>query len=225
MSKKAEKKAKKRRKPTLTVDDLRLEADIELQNNVFGESVIENLKKINFNHLDNLSPDVILVAAVWKFGLNVLNSMCSVVRSVTVLPIECQRDVLKMIFPATSPDDSAVLLKCAVAVTNLQCDLHVPTSTAFQVFAPPVSRCFKCNSCLVSHNKPVRVNFFGLNGHSSNAVKVSLKCNRCDTLYGYSKFGDTSSGFRLYDEERPAIEASDVCLVDRSLLKWQISLA
>ncbi|CAB4004747.1 Hypothetical predicted protein, partial [Paramuricea clavata] len=62
-----------------------------------------------------------------------------------------------------------------------------------------------------------------LNG-TNEGIKVSLKCNKCSKLYGYAKFGNPTDGRKLYPESRSAVEASDVCFVDRSLLKWQISL-
>ena len=64
----------------------------------------------------------------------------------------------------------------------------------------------------------------GLSG-TSGSVKVSLKCNRCNTFYGYSRFGRLQQGWNLYPNSREMVEATDVCFVDRILLQWQIFLA
>ena len=43
-----------------------------------------------------------------------------------------------------------------------------------------------CHNDLVKYNEPVIVDYFHLLG-KSKGVKVSLKCNRCDGFYGYTK--------------------------------------
>ncbi|KAL9977082.1 hypothetical protein ACROYT_G014447 [Oculina patagonica] len=60
---------------------------------------------------------------------------------------------------------------------------------------------------------------------SLQAVEVSLKCNRCGLFYEYSKHGILEIGWSFYPQDRSAIKVSDVCFLQRSLLKWQISLA
>ena len=40
-----------------------------------------------------------------------------------------------------------------------------------------------------------------------------------------SQYGNPTSGWHLYDSPRIAIEASDVCFVQRRLMEWQVSLA
>ena len=39
------------------------------------------------------------------------------------------------------------------------------------------------------------------------------------------KYGNRSRGWRLYDEMRPLVEATDICFVDPKLLEWQCALA
>ena len=92
------------------------------------------------------------------------------------------------------------------------------------VLSPPTDHCFSCNFYLVAYNSPVKLDYF--NSHESFwVVKVSLKCNRCGLFYGYSKHGNPEVGWSFYPQERSAIEVSDVCFMERSLLKWQISFA
>ncbi|XP_046862761.1 uncharacterized protein LOC124456333 [Xenia sp. Carnegie-2017] len=81
-----------------------------------------------------------------------------------------------------------------------------------------------CNHDLVSYNKPVKVQVHDLSG-TTDGVNVSLRCNRCNLLYGYSKYGNGKDGWMLYPEQRKMIEATDVCFVDSTLLQWQLSLA
>ena len=96
-------------------------------------------------------------------------------------------------------------------------------SDEFHVFSPPCDRCVRCQSHLVRYNNPVEVDYHHMNG-SSKGIKCSLKCSRCDIFYGYTKYGNPVSGWNLYSAPRPAVEASDVCFVQRTLLKFQISL-
>ena len=101
----------------------------------------------------------------------------------------------------------------------------------FHVFSPPCHKCVMCHNDLVKYNEPVVVDYFHLLG-KSKGVKVSLKCNRCDVFYGYNhnytKYGNPNSGWKLYRSAREAVEATDTCFVrhvERTLLKWQTSLA
>ena len=90
------------------------------------------------------------------------------------------------------------------------------------VLSPPTDHCFSYNFYLVAYNSPVKLDYF--NRHEPfRVVKVSLKCNRCGLFYGYSKHGNPEVGWSFYPRERSAIEVSDVCFMERSLLKWQIS--
>ena len=69
------------------------------------------------------------------------------------------------------------------------------------------------------YNEPVVVDYFHLLG-KSKGVKVSLKCNLCDVFYGYTKYGNPNSGWKLYRAAREAVEVNNVCFVERTL-KWQ----
>ncbi|KAL9950743.1 hypothetical protein ACROYT_G043297 [Oculina patagonica] len=139
------------------------------------------------------------------------------------LSIDSRHQVMKLLCPHVSEDDGDTLFQCVASLPDSkfpgtdECD-------AFHVFTPPYDRCLRCTSHLVRYNNPVEVEYHHLNG-SAKGIKCSLKCTRCDFLYGYSKYGNPVAGWNLYSDRRPAVEASDVCFVQRILLKFQISLA
>lgn len=129
--------------------------------------------------------------------------------------------VIKMLRPQLDDDEAGCIFQSLGRLANLkvphvQCECHV--------FSPPCEKCIMCHNDLVKYNEPVVVDYFHLLG-KSKGIKVSLKCNRCDVFYGYSKYGNPNSGWKLYHTARDAVEASDVCFVERTLLKWQTSLA
>ena len=143
--------------------------------------------------------------------------------SLLVLPDVSRRQVMKLIHPGIREEDGDVLTSCISRLSNFSLaaseDHH-----GVKVLCPPISRCVTCNAVLVPHNRPVKVDFFGIRG-PSEGIKVSLKCNHCGFFYSYSKYGNPQAGWSLYETPRVAIEASDVCFVELSLLRWQISLS
>lgn len=70
---------------------------------------------------------------------------------------------------------------------------------------------WRCHLQLLSYNNSVRVAYHNLNG-ASEGVKVSLTCNWCCIYYGYSKYGNPSSGWNLYDAIRITVEATVLCV-------------
>ena len=82
-------------------------------------------------------------------------------------------------------------------------------------FSPPSSPCASCGYTLVAHKTPVEAEYFKVTGRSV-AAKASLKCNGCGIFYGHSKYGNPRMGWHLYEEERSAVEVSDVCLKTKS---------
>ena len=169
-----------------------------------------------------ISVDVLLCAVIIKYSLKVVCAIAHVVSSLGVLPANVRADILKLLLPQLRGDDAETLFKCVLKLNLL--NLTSFKTDQVHVFAPPVSTCFNCNSVLVRYNDPVKVNYHRHYG-TSNGFKVSLKCNRCKTFCGYSKYGNPELGWTLYSERRPTVEATDVCFVQRSLLKWQFSLA
>ena len=76
---------------------------------------------------------------------------------------------------------------------------------------------------LTVYNRPLKIDFYHCN-RVFKGVKMPLKCNQCGIYYGYSKYGNPTSGWNLYDSPRIAIEASDVCFVQHRIMEWQVSL-
>ena len=144
---------------------------------------------------------------VWR-----LCSIARVVPSLRVLPIDVRRQVVKILCPHVSEEDGDTLFQCVASLPDFP-NTTATESDAFHVFSPP---CVRCQSHLVRYNNPVEVDYYHLTG-SSKGIKCSLKCSWCDIFYGYTKYGNPVSGWNLYSAPRPAVEASDVCFVQREI--------
>lgn len=58
------------------------------------------------------------------------------------------------------------------------------------------------------------------------AQKVTLQCMECHLYYNYTHYGNKQDlGFRVYEEQRPAVEVSDALYFERQLLEYQCSSA
>ena len=208
---------------TFSADSLREEVDEEISTEKIGTKLLEDLRALNLKRVRHVSPNIVLCAVIVKFGLALVCSIARVVPSLRVLPIDVRRQVVKILCPQVNEEDGDTLFQCVASLpdfpntTATECD-------AFHVFSPPCDRCVHCQSHLVRYNNPMEVDYHHLNG-SNKGVKCSLKCSRCDIFYGYTKYGNPVSGWNLYSAPRPAVEASNVCFVQRTLLKFQISLA
>ena len=213
----------KRRKSlaSFSVESLREEVEEEITADKICTKILEDIRLLNLNRVEHVSPDVVLCAVIVRFGLALVCSIARVVEPLRVLPIDVRRQVLKILCPHVSEDDGNTLFQCVASLPDFP---DTTATDAFYVFSPPCGRCVRCQSHLVRYNNPVEVDYHHLNG-SSKGVKCSLKCNRCGIFYGYTKYGNPVSGWNLYSDPRPAVEATDVCLVQRTLLKFQISLA
>ena len=198
-----------------SVEDLRKEAEEEIDQEAVGAKILNDINSIDLKGIGDLPMEVILCVLIVKFGLAVVCAMSSV-----ILPANVRHEVFAMLWPDLLEDDANVLFQ---SVSKLKLS-NVKTDRKFHVFTPPIGHCFHCKSALVRYDKPVKVKVHGLSG-TSDGVKVSLKCNRCNTFYGYSRFGSLQQGWNLYPNSREMVEATDVCFVDRILLQWQISLA
>ena len=205
-----------------SIESLREEVNEEINQQEFSAKLLTEIRSIDLSLVDCISVDVLICAVIVKYGLTVVCAIAHVVSSLRVLPANVRADVLKLLQPQLTGDDAETLFTC-VQKLNLS-NLTSSKTDLVHVFAPPVGTCFNCDSTLVRYNDPVKVNYHHHYG-TSKGFKVSLKCNRCKTFYGYSRYGNPESGWTLYPERRPTVEATDVCFVERSLLKWQISLA
>ncbi|XP_046862207.1 uncharacterized protein LOC124455592 [Xenia sp. Carnegie-2017] len=211
--------SKRRRNNCQSVDDLRKDVNEELHQEYVGSRILSDIQSINLKVCNDLNVDVILFVLVLKYGLSLVCSIANVASSLLVLPVNVCQEVLALVCPNLEEEDGNVLLQSASK-------LKVPSTTdrKLHVFTPSCSKCIKCNHDLVSYNKPVKVQVHDLSG-TTDGVKVSLRCNRCNLLYGYSKYGNGKDGWMLYPEQRKMIKATDVCFVDSTLLQWQLSLA
>jgi hypothetical protein len=215
-----------KRSANFSLGSLREEANKEINQEAINAKLLTDISSIDLNLVDSISVDVLICAVLVKYGLNIVCAVAHIVSSLCVLPVNVRANVLKLLHPELTVDNAETLFKCIrkLKLSSKLSNLAASDNDQVHVFAPPVGRCIDCNSYLVRHNDPVRVNYHHYYG-SSKRMKVSLKCSRCKTFYGYSKSGNPDSGWKLYPEARPAVEATDVCFVERSLLNWQISLA
>ena len=97
-------------------------------------------------------------------------------------------------------------------------DKHKAGYSAF--LGPPTKHCLNV-ACdrhqLSTYSALTNVTVFKEDGPRP-ATKLSLKCSKCNTNYGYSKYGNkVVAGERYYAECRHLVEASDVVFLDRSL--------
>ena len=210
---------KQPRSEFFSVEDLRKETE-EIDQEAVGAKILNDINSIDLKGIGDLPMEVTLCILIVKFGLAVACAMSSVISSLSVLPANVRHEVFAMLWPDLLEDDANVLFQ---SVSKLKLP-NVKTNRKFHVFTPPIGHCFHCKSALVWYNKPVKVKVHGLSG-TSGGVKVPLKCNRCNTFYGYSRFGSLQQGWNLYPNSREMVEVTDACFVDRILLQWQISLA
>ena len=171
-----------------SIESLWEEVDIEI-NNKKRSKILADLSSLNLNRLDHVSLDVVL---------------CAVAPSRWVSPLVVQHHVLKIRCPAVDEGDLVCLLQCVFKLPNFPLP---DNNTAFHVFTPT----WCCHLQLLSYNNSVRVAYHNLNG-VSKGVKVSLTCNWCCIYYGYSKYGNPSSGWNLYDAIRITVEATVLCV-------------
>ncbi len=216
--------SKRSKRAAFSAESLREEVQGEIDQEAASEKILSDIRGINLNLPECVPEQICLCAIIIRFTFNTVCSFASVVLSLDVLPEKLREEVLKMLYPELSVEDAETLFRC-VRKLKLSGFLDASNTVAVHhVFTPPRGHCIECDSALVSYNTPVRVLYHQRNG-TSKAIKVSLKCNRCKLFYGYSKYGNPESGWKLYPEARTAVEATDVCFVERPLLKWQVSLA
>lgn len=215
----------RRRRASFSVESLREEVEEEFNNSDIGLIIEGEIRSVDLKQAASVSPDVVLFALIAKFGMALTAGVASIASPLLLLPSELALQALKMLCPQLGGDEVGSIFHCLerLKVAFPKCLRVDNPGSEFYVFSPPCGTCLSCHNDLVRHNNPVMVDFYHLRGHTK-AVKVSLKCNRCGISYGYSKYGNRGSGWNLYPMPRDAVEASDVCFVQRSLLRWQISL-
>ncbi len=95
---------------------------------------------------------------------------------------------------------------------------------ALIVIKPPVENCLQCKNKLSLNNKGSHVTIFSLSGIKPG-LKFTLKCQHCKLFYGYAKYGNYSTGYRLYEVGRDMIECSNETYMERQIGKFQVNLA
>ena len=100
------------------------------------------------------------------------------------------------------------------------------TLSELSVLTPPTGTCLLCANRLELCNNVTAVSFIcARNSTIQGKKKVSLRCKKCSLVYNFDKYGNKKTGFRFYDNPREAVEASDVCYVDRLVFNLQWSFA
>lgn len=97
-------------------------------------------------------------------------------------------------------------------------------TTLIEVLTPPVDVCLQCSKILTRHNNPCKVTVFETK-QAYSALKLILRCNGCEVNYGYATYGNNSTGYRFYQDQRPLVEATDEIYIERLLCDFHASLA
>jgi hypothetical protein len=203
-----------KRSANFSLGSLREEVNEEINQEAINAKLLTDISSIDLNLVDSISVDVLICAVLVKYGLNIVCAVAHIVSSLCVLPVNVRANVLKLLHPELTVDNAETLFKCIrkLKLSSKLSNLAASDNDQVHVFAPPVGRCIDCNSYLVRHNDPVRVNYHHYYG-SSKGMKVSLKCSRCKTFYGYSKSA-WKSRFRLEIVPRGKTSSgSDRCLL------------
>ena len=88
--------------------------------------------------------------------------------------------------------------------------------------APATKVCLVCNQELQKHNKPCLITYYLASGPLP-FLKVELRCRTCEINYGIVKYGNSTDGYKHYDN-LGVIEASDVVYIDRLVMAMFTSL-
>ncbi|CAB4002752.1 Hypothetical predicted protein [Paramuricea clavata] len=104
-------KSRKHVRKSFSVEDLRKEAEEELDQEAVGAKLLNGIGSIDFKFADRLPSDVILCALIVKYGLTLVCAIANVVPSLYVLPVNFRRVVLNMICPELQEDDVNVIFE------------------------------------------------------------------------------------------------------------------
>ena len=105
-----------------------------------GTKLLEDLRTLNLNRLEHVSPDIVLCALIVKFGLALVCSTARVVPSLRVLPTDVRRQVVKILCPHLNEEDGDTLYQCVASLPEFPITAATE-SDAFHVFSPPSDRC------------------------------------------------------------------------------------
>lgn len=81
---------------------------------------------------------------------------------------------------------------------------------------PPLSSCINCHSALRANNPPISIVLYTNDGPIP-ASKIIQKCSNCNLNYHPEMFGNTTDGYRYYDNEQPFVKCTQVAYMERQL--------
>ncbi len=208
---------RKRNRDLFSVADIRQEVDQEISFQRHWEQFLsfpaDSIPDPNVEGLD--------AWIVAKFGLATAMELLSFARSTMSVPAATRKRLYAKFFP--SFDVKYVHLVDNVARRNYDCDKFFHGSHC--ILLPPTSTCLVCTTApLLSVHHECNVVVHGLSG-AKQATKITTRCQSCRAIYNYTNYGNASSGWSLYEEQREYVEASDLCFVERQMYKLQCSLA
>ena len=153
--------------------------------------------------------------------------MCTQVPAVGLTSLERMRKIATILnssHASTSTSATAAdTLKLLVDIIENKCCTLLRKQDNVPFLCPPTSSCYQCASPLVK-NHECSIRYYSTEGLRTG-VKVTLRCKKCSITYNYAQDGDKGrSGFKLYPEQRPAVEVSDTLFFDRRIVYYTFKL-
>ncbi|XP_020629007.1 uncharacterized protein LOC110066146 isoform X2 [Orbicella faveolata] len=214
------------------VDELRQEVNSSLAAEKDVSEAFRQLcsVQISLDSIRSLPAKVLSVYLHAKFDERVRDFVTSSLAELDILP-NSMRNISVANLTGLSEYEASLLYEACSVVSKAS----PPYSRSLQnvdissrgfpvLLTPPIGVCIVCSDTLSEHNKTCDVTIYGLLGKVAG-LKFSLRCDRCKLNYNYDRYGNRARGWCLYEGQRPLVEASDVCFVDRKLLEFQCALA
>ncbi|XP_035684337.1 uncharacterized protein LOC118421246 [Branchiostoma floridae] len=216
-----------KKKPRLSIaeraEGLRKRADE--QKNV--TNLVTTLQQVN---PDNTSPKNAISILVAKFGYPAFEQALELERSVPMTMPDSMRESLLLKFATDCGLQNFQDIHCVVKSFPELIKVNSDPANV-RVLVPPTDICLRgCTDLsgnpgkLTIHDPAKDVTYHSLAG-TSTKKKVTLRCRKCNTNYGFAMYGDSVTGYRFYTEERFAVEASNCTYIDRRLYNFQLSLS
>jgi hypothetical protein len=231
-SKAKERRPRKRPSGQSFVDELRE----EVENSLSAEECIVTAfremcsAELSLDVVRNLPSAALSAYLAGKYEEHVVSYIQYFIPELRVLPESLRLEIINMVTGISRKDASVVFEACSVLNENAQPARIAPDFKDLSVRGYPVlllsptSNCLNCKGLLTQHNKPCEASVHSLRGKAVG-LKFSLRCEKCKLNFNYDRYGNTTKGWKLYEEARPLVEATDVCFVDRRLMEFQLALA
>ena len=214
----------KKPKVDLLPDPLSLASEAKQTKSAFRALNALELFEQDGRRLQKLSEDQKLSWAIIKYGWSTVNTIGRCLASLPCSLTEARR--MKFVEMACTDLVGRAALNAMVTFLSEQCPNFLSSLATDEVIslAPPVAECIECGHRLVSYHT-CDVTVYSLKGVKS-VSKVTLRCQQCGLLYGYSQFGNKHEvGFRFYPQIQLMVEATDTVFVERRMLELHCSLA